>query len=135
MYGMLIIHSNFLHESDPPEHLRINLVDANSTHLTFSILSQVNPKCSDINYHIEASSNCGSCPDITNLTTIVCFNFTEAEVCNLTVDGVICGNIRGNRASFLVNLRGRTIIVLLCMLSQLSYMSHNIQQFESPQLL
>ena len=93
----------------------INLVDANSTYLTFSVLSPVLPNCSRLNYNIEVS-NCGSCPNNTDSTIIFCSNFStsiETNICNLTVGGVICGNMTGDRASALANLRGWSIVINL----------------------
>ena len=94
----------------------VYLMDANSTHLTFAVQSPVIPNCSHIRYSVEASSNCGSCPESTNSTTIICSNFTTSvdtnNTCNLTVGGIICDNIPGEKASLLIILKGWSIIII-----------------------
>ena len=92
----------------------ITLVDANLTSLTFNILSPVNLTCSRVRYNLEAS-NCGRCPNDTDATTIICSNFTtsveDTNMCNLTVGGVMCGNMTGDKAFVLINLRGWSIVL------------------------
>ena len=115
LIGVNISHSSYstlitlFSEPDPPEQSVIILMDANSTHLTFSVLSPVIPYCSRTSYSIVAS-NCGSCPESTKSATIVCNNFTtsvETNICNLIVGAVFCGSVLGERTSFLADLRGR----------------------------
>ena len=88
-------------------------MDANSTYLTFNVLSPLLPNCSHLSYNIE-TSNCGSCNN-TNTTTIFCSDFTtsveDTNICNLTVGGVMCGNLTGDKAFILVNLRGSSIVL------------------------
>ena len=111
---------NLFSESGPPEQAAIYLMDANSTHLTFTVLSPVIPNCSRLSYSVEASSNCGSCPESTTSTAIICTNFTtsvDANItCKLTVGGIICENMPGEKASLLsITLKGWLIVMLLCM--------------------
>jgi hypothetical protein len=95
-------------------------MDANSTHLTLVAQSPVIPNCSHLRYSVDASSNCGSCSESTKSPTIICTNFTTSvdadKICNLTVGGIICDSMPGEKASLLINLKGRSIIImLLCM--------------------
>ena len=81
----------------PPED--VQLLDANSTHLTFNWTS-VSSNCPAISYQIVAD-NCGDCPNVTSDTTVTCdWSFTEENVCTFAVRTVVCDdiNIVGNQS-------------------------------------
>ena len=60
--------------------------------------------CPIIHYNILAS-NCGSCPTVTNYTTITCTDIpTNGRTCEFAVQTVVCGNITGDIASISTDL-------------------------------
>ena len=73
-------------------------------HFNWSVLSYGCHDYNSINYSIT-TSNCGSCPNITNHTSITCIDRpTDGSMCNLSVQAVICDG----------EPQGITITVLKC---------------------
>jgi hypothetical protein len=94
-------------------------MEANASQLVFQWES-VAPSCEAVNYLINAS-NCGHCPNVTNDTTVTCTGFTldtYDQVCLLSVQTAVCGNITGNESrSIHVTLRGMSHInfnIIIC---------------------
>ena len=73
--------------------LNVILVEASPRHLTFS-WTPISNLCRVQSYIIN-SSNCGVCPNITNLTTVRCTGFEVSSDCTFTVRTVVCDNIVG----------------------------------------
>ena len=79
----------------PPNQLYISSADFSSRELTFG-WSPVAPDCPAIHYKILAS-NCGSCPNTTNHTTVTCTDVPiNGSTCTFAVQTLVCGNIAGN---------------------------------------
>jgi hypothetical protein len=86
-------------------------MEANVSRLVFQWES-VAPSCDSVHYYLINASNCGHCPNITNSTNVTCTGFAldiHDQVCLLSIQTVVCGNITGNESSSIqVNLRGKS---------------------------
>ena len=87
---------NYISDSLPlPDDVHITAIDIGSRQLHFK-WSPVAPDCPAIHYNILAS-NCGSCPTITNHTTVTCTDVpTNGSTCTFAVQMVVCVNVAGN---------------------------------------
>ena len=82
-------------------------IDFISKQLTF-YWSSISADCPAIHYNILAS-NCGSCPTITNHTTVTCTDvLTNGNTCTFALQTLACGNVTSNRS---VPIRVNTGIV------------------------
>ena len=93
----------------PPSN--VHLVDVNSSQLTFQ-WSPVQSSCPSLRYLIT-SSDCGSCPNVTNNVTAVCslsgvLAEHQTQVCEFAIQTVVCTGIVGNLSQKVsVTLRGK----------------------------
>ena len=82
----------------PPNTLIISQADFVSRQITFT-WSRVVTNCSNlINIHYRIlASNCGSCPNTTNHTTVTCTDVpTKGGLCTFAVQAVVCGDFARN---------------------------------------
>ena len=80
-----------------PKQPSLSLVDLELRQTSFT-WSPVAPDCPAIHYNILAS-NCGSCPTTTNHTNVTCTEIPfeqNGEICALSLQTVVCGNVTGN---------------------------------------
>ena len=84
-------------------------MEANSSRLIFQ-WSSVSPSFEAIHYLINASDNCGHCPNITNTTTVTCHGVSlDGELCIFALQTVVCDDIIGNESrKVIVTLRGKS---------------------------
>ena len=88
----------------PPDSLY--LTDVQPGKLVFN-WTPVNSNCSTLQYNI--TSNCGTCPTVTNATTAICSDLhltTNASLCHFRVSSHACGLVGNPSSSFAVNLKG-----------------------------
>ena len=87
---------------------------ANFSQLTFQ-WSSVSSCCPAIRYLIVAS-NCGHCPNVTNLTTATCTGLSvEGQQCNFAVRSIVCDDVIGNESKNVsAILRGMPVIIAIC---------------------
>lgn len=115
---IIVVYQNFcLLIDELPLPQNISLVGASPSELTFK-WDPVTHNCSALHYNIMMTgASCGSCPMITNSTTVTCLiqqlQQNEVRLCTFRVQGVLCGNISGqpNEANF--SLRGIHVYSLL----------------------
>ena len=93
---LIIFYLLYTALSASPETLHMSNVDFVSRQLTFS-WSRVSTDCvAMIHYNILAS-NCGSCPNTTNHTSVTCTDVpTNGTTCMFAIQTVFCGYITGN---------------------------------------
>ena len=98
---------NIITEPLSPPH-DAQLINISSEGITFD-WTAVSSDHSAIVYRIF-STNCGVCPEQTNLTTIVCSDVHlsgESQMCTLNVQVVVCGDIVGSKSDPLnISLQG-----------------------------
>ena len=97
-----------LHIGPLPGPLNITLSDASPRHLTFSWTPFSN-SCRVQSYAIN-SSNCGVCPENTNLTTARCIGFQVPAKCTFTVRTIVCENLVSTVGTALMLMLQGTII-------------------------
>ena len=79
----------------PPSNLHISTANFTAREITFT-WNPIAPDCPAVYYNI-LSLNCGSCPTITNHTTVTCTEIpTSGSVCRFALQTVACRNIAGN---------------------------------------
>ena len=87
--------------SQPP--IDVRLIQVQPGKITFNWTS-VDPHCDSLSYNI-ISTNCGQCPPTTSNTSVTCTDITMVtsglgQVCTLSIQAVVCGNITGIQSSF-----------------------------------
>ena len=88
----------------PPDD--IYLADARPGTLVFNWIPVIS-NCSMLQYNI--SSDCGTCPTVTNATTAICSDLqltTNASLCHFRVSSRACDLLGNPSSSFAVNLKG-----------------------------
>ena len=60
--------------------------------------------CPSLQYII--TSNCGSCPNMTMITTVTCRGIEFGKRCTFEISSAVCGSIIGNTSAILVDLKG-----------------------------
>ena len=103
---------------DPlPSPGKIMLSEVNRNQLTFS-WSSASQNCSALHYNINAT-NCGECSETTTSNNVTCnYNSNLPQICTLTIQTVVCGNIVGTTSKpVAVLLKGRLQLLILLFLS------------------
>ena len=78
----------------PPSNVTLSLI--NSSHLTLT-WNSVSPNCQAVHYKIN-TTNCGQCPNTADTNSVTCNiskNVAFEQICVLTVEAVVCGNVSG----------------------------------------
>ena len=107
----------------PPRQIYLDSIGPNAILFSWSVVEHEG--CPIFHYNVD-TANCGTCyPSTTTSNTSNCTNFRDVTVsnvnnmCNFTVQSVICGNITGNMSYILVNLKGNNtiscIIIIMCL--------------------
>ena len=101
-YHIIKIIASNLH---PPSEY-IYLADAQPGTLVFSWIAS---DCSNLMYNI--TSDCGTCPTVTHMTTATCSNLqllTKAVLCHFKISSVACGLIGNPSSPVVVTLKGNS---------------------------
>ena len=80
----------------PPPPIDVKLRNASQNQLVFTLSPGVEP-CQAVHYIVN-STNCGSCPTITNSTFFTCENLeltSNIKICSLNVITVVCDDLVG----------------------------------------
>ena len=84
-----------------PPPMDVKLLSVGESHLNFSWSDAVRPSCPALYYKIN-TTNCGVCPTTTNKTDVQCTGFnvsTERQMCQLSVQTVVCDHLTGSRSN------------------------------------
>ena len=103
-----------LYTAPPPAPGSIELSHITNGHMTF-IWEPINRSCPAVSYLVNAS-DCGECPSVTTSANITCYtgSLGREQVCAISVQTVLCGNIIGNHGEISrFILRGSFIIISL----------------------
>ena len=86
----------------------IQLVEAQAKQLIFNWTPALST-CSIVQYNI--TSNCGTCPAVTNMTRAACSDFqltTNAVLCQFSVNSVACNHPGNSSSPITVILKGNS---------------------------
>ena len=95
----------------PPNDTTINgiMEDMDRNMILIFTWSPVVLNCLSLHYVI--TSNCGSCPNTTVMTTITCRGVLVGEQCTFTLRSGVCSSIVGNASTISVDLKGMYICI------------------------
>ena len=118
IYGWFLIHrstSSSSSSSSSSYGCLLIFVDINRYQMTFSWNPVRLSACEAVQYYI-LHTNCGICPNTTNVTIATCtdYNINHENVCTFAIQSVVCSDVVGPMSNVTtVALKGNDILICL----------------------